>query len=284
MNNTQPRVTSHQPTLEQLRDSEQKYYAKKRGDKPQPMSEGTKAYIQKMQSAEQAERDTSMAALMGQLDRRQPKSSFIPYPYTLADAYPLALRIYESQLAAVGRSPEWDSDAEIIFSDLVRYFIGDEGGTYDVHRGIYLFGVFGTGKTMLMKAFQEFTRLIEERLTRADVAFTPRSFRWGYTRDIALEMQRTASMDGLRTYFHGTRLFDDLGHEDEKKIYGNQVSAMTEILLTRYNAWQASGLITHCTSNLPPHQCREVYGDRLGSRIFELFNHVYLDGRDKRMG
>jgi hypothetical protein len=271
-------------TLDQLRASEQRYLARRRGDTgPKPLTEAARAYIQRMQAAEQEAGDTSIGSMMGCVSRRGPARPFIPYPYTCEEAYPLALTVYRSRLAAVGRQLHWESDTEMVFHDLVRYFIGDTEGCYDVHRGIYLFGDFGVGKTLLMKSFQEFAMLIEERLARADVPFTPRTFRFNHCRDIAMEIQRTAGTESLKQYFTGTRLFDDMGNEEEKKIYGNDVNAMAEILLTRYNAYQYGGPVTHCTSNLPPHECQELYGDRIGSRVFELFNHVYLDGSDKRV-
>jgi len=270
-------------TLEQLRASEERYRAKKRGDTPpKPLTETARAYIQKMHDSERAQADTSIAALMGQVQRRTAPRHFIPYPYTIDEAYPLALSIYRSRLASVGRQLHWESDTEMIFRELVRYFIGDEHGTLDLHRGIYLFGGFGVGKTLLMKSFQEFTKLIEDRLSAASVPFTPRTFRFNHAKDIAMEVQRTATTESLRQYFSSLRLFDDLGNEEEKRIYGNDVNAMAEILLARYNAYQCGGPVTHCTSNLAPHECQEVYGDRVGSRVFELFNHVYLDGNDKR--
>jgi hypothetical protein len=282
-NSQQPTDTSQLPTLEQLRASEQRYLARKRGElSPKPLTETARAYIQKMQAAEQQACDTSIGALMGQVGSRSRARVFIPYPYTCEEAYPLALSIYRARLAGVGRQLSWESDTEMVFRDLLRYFTGDTTGCYDVHRGIYLFGGFGVGKTLLMKSFQEFTMLIEERLERAAVPFTPRTFRFNHAKDIAMEIQRTATTESLRQYFGGLRLFDDLGNEEEKRIYGNDVNAMAEILLARYNAYQCGGPLTHCTSNLAPHECQEVYGDRIGSRVFELFNHVYLDGSDKR--
>jgi hypothetical protein len=271
------------PTLDQLRASEQRYYARKRGEKPdEPLSDSARAYIDRMKAAEREAADTSISALMGHVGRRTHAREFMAYPYRIDEAYPLALRIYESRLRAVGRTLEWESDTEQVFYDLVRYSIGDTAGPYDVHRGIYLFGEFGAGKTIMMQAFQDFARMIEERLTAASVAFTARAFRFHACRDIALEIQRAGTTDSLRQYMTGIRLFDDLGNEDEKKIYGNEVNAMAEILMSRYHLYQSGGAVTHCTSNLAPHECAAAYGDRIGSRVFELFNHVYLDGTDKR--
>ena len=285
MMETENTPSTHLPTLDELRASEERYYARKRGEKPAaPLTESARAYIDRMKAAEQEASDTSIATLMGHLDRRKNAREFTPYPYTCDEAYPLALRVYESRLAAVGRRVIWESDSEMVFREMVRYFIGDTSGTYDVHRGIYIFGEFGAGKTILMQAFQEFAQMIEQRLTSASVVHTPRAFRFHHCKDIAMEIQRTGTTDSLRQYMTGARLFDDLGNEDEKKIYGNDVNAMAEILMARYNSYQCGGPVTHCTSNLAPHECREVYGDRIGSRVFELFNHVYLDGGDKRRG
>ena len=240
------------------------------------------AYMERLKARERAEYDTSITSLMAHAGRRSARQPFTPYPYTIDQAYPLALQLYEQRLASLGRKLVWESDSEMIFRELVRYFIGDAGGLYDIHRGIYLFGDFGTGKTVIMQTMQDFTRLIEERLTAASVAYTPRGFRLSHARDIAMEIQRSARTDSLRQYHAGIWLFDDMGHEEEKKIYGNDINALAEILLARYNRYQAGGPPTHCTSNLAPHECREAYGDRIGSRVFELFNHVYLDGSDKR--
>jgi len=114
-NTSQPPVNSHQspelPTLEELRASEQRYLARKRGEHaPKPLTETARAYIQRMQAAEREAGDTSITALMSHVGRRVYKRPFIPYPYTCDEAYPLALTIYRSRLAAIGRQLVWESD------------------------------------------------------------------------------------------------------------------------------------------------------------------------------
>ena len=270
------------PTLQQLRDSEERYYAKKRGESaPIPLTETAKAYTSKLKEHEKREHDYSINALLGEVSKRSLRN-FIAYPYQFDEIYPVALKIYQKRLELVGVTLVWESDSEEIFKKIVRYFIGDSSGVYDLSKGIYLFGGFGLGKTLLMHTFQEFTKLVEDRLKKADVYFTKRSFKFNPCKDIAMEIQRTAKTDSLNQYMTEIRCFDDLGNEDEKKIYGNDVNSMAEILLARYNRYQSGGEITHVTSNVAPHECSEVYGDRVGSRMFEMFNHVYLDGSDKR--
>jgi len=274
--------TSVPPTLQELREREARYYAKKQGNsKPQPLTEIARAYMGKLKEHEKREQDYSINALLGEVSKRSLRN-FIGYPYRFEEIYPVAIKIYEKRLELVGAKLIWQSDSEEIFKHLVKYFIGDSSGFYDINKGIYLFGGFGLGKTLLMHSFQEFTKLVEERLTKASVLFTVRSFKFNPCKDIAMEIQRTSKTDSLNQYMTGIRCFDDLGNEDEKKIYGNEVNSMAEILLARYNRYQNGGEITHVTSNVAPHECSEVYGDRVGSRVFEMFNHVYLDGSDKR--
>lgn len=271
------------PSLEQLRESEARYLARKKGEtKAQPPTESQLAYSARIKAREAEERDTSVAALLAGYERSAPKTRFVPYPYTADELQPLALRIHTAKLAALGRNLSWQKGEEDIFRGLLSYFAGDNDSPYPLHRGIYLFGRFGAGKTLLMQTMQQLLRLAEDKLLKAGADFTPRSFSTCPAKDIAFEMQRQGSVESLRPYMGGRRLFDDLGNEDEKKVYGNQVNAMAEILLARYHSWQACGLVSHCTSNLPPHQCAEVYGERIGSRVFELFNHVFLPGEDKR--
>jgi hypothetical protein len=269
------------PSLDELRASEERYYAKKNGTdqvKAEP-SEAGKEYLRRLAEKEKRQ-PLTIASLMGDFDRKKQKRVFHPYPFQPMELLPLAKEIYTARLASVGRAPIWDGPTEKVFQDLVRYFSGDELGPLDVHRGIYLFGGVGAGKSILMQTFMEFTALIEKRL-KDEQMYTPRHFRLSVCRDISTEIQAASKAD-LRQYFGGIRVFDDLGNEEDKKVYGNEIQPMVDIILHRYNLYQTAGLITHATSNLAPHECQTVYGDRIGSRVFEMFNLVLLDTKDKR--
>jgi DNA replication protein DnaC len=53
---------------------------------------------------------------------------------------------------------------------------------------------------------------------------------------------------------------------------------MAAILLTRYNLFKEKGLITHLTTNLSVAEIESIYGNRLRSRMREMF---YLFGYDE---
>ena len=66
--------------------------------------------------------------------------------------------------------------------------------------------------------------------------------------------------------------FDDLGSESASKYFGNDCNVMAEILLTRYDIFKEKGIITHLTTNLTAGEIETIYGNRLRSRMREMFN------------
>ena len=81
-----------------------------------------------------------------------------------------------------------------------------------------------------------------------------------------------------------TYCFDDLGTETTSKYFGNDCNVMAEILLTRYDLFKEKGIITHITTNLSATEIESQYGNRLRSRMREMFNlYGYEEGSgDKR--
>ncbi len=81
-----------------------------------------------------------------------------------------------------------------------------------------------------------------------------------------------------------THCFDDLGSESALKYFGNQCNVMGEILLSRYDHFIAHKMITHATTNLSASELEDCYGNRVRSRMRDLFNMVAFDreAKDKR--
>jgi DNA replication protein DnaC len=59
---------------------------------------------------------------------------------------------------------------------------------------------------------------------------------------------------------------------------------MAEILLSRYDLFISKGIPTHLTTNLSASEIEEKYGNRVRSRMREMFNLVAFDKnvQDKR--
>ena len=60
---------------------------------------------------------------------------------------------------------------------------------------------------------------------------------------------------------------------------------MAEILLSRYDLFVSKGIPTHLTTNLSASEIEDKYGNRVRSRMREMFNLVAFDKNagDKRV-
>jgi hypothetical protein len=76
-----------------------------------------------------------------------------------------------------------------------------------------------------------------------------------------------------------------LGIAHDHKYYGNEFNVMAEILLNRYEQFIVHGLLTHITTNLSASEIEEYYGNRVRSRMREMFNLEIFNtnSKDKRM-
>jgi DNA replication protein DnaC len=81
-----------------------------------------------------------------------------------------------------------------------------------------------------------------------------------------------------------TYCFDDLGTEKQIKHFGNECNVMAEIILSRYDSFIHEKSLTHVTTNLSASELEAYYGDRVRSRMRQMFNLIAFDvhSKDKR--
>lgn len=164
-------------------------------------------------------------------------------------------------------------DKEIIFKLLV-YFINDtencEKYHLDPNKGILLTGPVGCGKTSLMFLMRYFAPHPPIVKPAREIAFE--FIRDGYD---------TINKYGKKPTHY---CFDDLGVEQSLKYYGNECNVIAEILLSRYDLFISQNIKTHATTNLNAQELEKLYGNRIRSRMRELFNLIAFDKdvEDKR--
>ena len=154
-----------------------------------------------------------------------------------------------------------------VIRGLTAYFSGNPG-PYDTEKGIFIYGGTGSGKTTLMRIFQDARFAI-----RHPVAMTNMP-------TLYVDMLAEGQMN-LQTQREKERIFDDAGAENaEIASFGNRVNLFPQLLLLRYEGQYK----THATSNLTPSEIiqRPGFDDRVKSRMNELFNIVHLPGGDWR--
>ncbi|MDT0293551.1 ATPase [Mesonia ostreae] len=170
----------------------------------------------------------------------------------------------------------YDEDKDILLK-LCSYFIKDKENCkkyeIDIDKGILLSGPVGCGKTSLMKLLKHLVPLQRPYL------ITPcRNIVFGFNH---------LGYKIIEDYGDSSSIcFDDLGVEPMGRHYGKDCNVMGEVLLSRYELFLETKLKikTHATTNLNAEELEERYGDRVRSRMRELFNLIAFDKNtnDKR--
>jgi energy-coupling factor transporter ATP-binding protein EcfA2 len=170
----------------------------------------------------------------------------------------------------------YEEDLPII-RKLCYYFIKDvencKNNGIDPDKGILLSGPVGCGKTTLMKLLRH-------------IVPSQRPYEIIPCRNIVFSFNhlgfKTIEAYGNTKFF----CFDDLGVEPPGRFYGKDLNVMGEVLLSRYELYLETklNLKTHATTNLNAAELEDRYGNRVRSRMRELFNLVSFDQKagDKR--
>ncbi|APY10430.1 ATPase [Seonamhaeicola sp. S2-3] len=164
---------------------------------------------------------------------------------------------------------------EVVLYKLCIYFIRDfeacEKLNIDPNKGILLSGPVGCGKTSLMKLLRHIVPHHKpyELIPARNITFAFNNI--GY---------KTIQEYGNSSFY----CFDDLGVETTGRHFGKDCNVMGEILLSRYDLFLQRKIRTHATTNLNAQELEERYGNRVRSRMRQLFNLIAFNEQsiDKR--
>ena len=166
-----------------------------------------------------------------------------------------------------------DDNNRAIIYEMWLYVTGSEKCKWNIHKGIFLGGKIGCGKTVLMQAFCEVLHMVSRR----HIEMIPAS-----------QLYARIQADGLK-YFASRPLFiDDLGRDQAVvNDFGNKMRPINDLITMRYE----TGARTFFTSN---YQLSTLaveynakgeligYGNYICDRIREMVNVVALPGNSRR--
>lgn len=270
-------------TIEQMRESAERYkQSKVGGGKTYEPTEEGKAYLQRLKQTEVVGKDLSLQAMLSDvMGISRPGKQVIPYQIEFTDAKKLFETIITYQLSAIGKTYIAEPENNEKIDELIKYFIG-QPGKLNKNKGIYLYGAVGRGKTRVIEAIMVMCNTIEKRLAANELQFTSHKFYLKNAKTIVRELGESKNAQTIKQYYSGILCIDDMGSEDSFKLWGNDMNVVGDIVVERYQRYQQSGLLTHATSNTLPTEWTKKYGERVESRLNEMFNVVVLLGQDKR--
>ncbi|MDN3594378.1 ATPase [Zunongwangia endophytica] len=160
---------------------------------------------------------------------------------------------------------------------LCAYFIKDQKSCkrYNMilEKGILLSGPVGCGKTSLMKLLRY---IVPKKMPYEMIP----------SRNVVFSFNHLGFKTVQEYGDSGSFCFDDLGLEPYGRFYGKDANVMGEVLLSRYELFihTKGRLRTYATTNLNAAELEERYGNRVRSRMRELFNLIAFDDKssDKR--
>jgi DNA replication protein DnaC len=238
-----------------------KQYGFEVDETPEPINEALKKYVQELYTEDRA--------------KEQAK------PWEVDKVFNTMVYFAEQKLKTQGKSFAFDNQNEPFIKFMALYFANDERvnkwsksenhkliNSFSFQKGLLLAGSYGLGKSLMFSA--------------ASQAQIPEN-RFGITTTNSAVQQYEA--DGpkyLNQFFTGNRCFDDFGTESKAWHYGKQVDIFKTILEERYNTFINKGIKTHISTNLTIDEISKRYGERVESRLYEMFNIVILTGKDRR--
>lgn len=160
-----------------------------------------------------------------------------------------------------------------ILNQMYLYIIGDMGCRWDLHKGLYLGGKVGAGKTLLMLAFTDILGKIS-----------------GYNIEMisARQLSDAIRKNGMDRYCKRPLFIDELGRENlEENLYGRQFRPFEELISSRYEY----GTRLFLTSNFKPERLglqfneegkRIGYGQYIYDRLKDCCSFDVLQGESKR--
>lgn len=186
-----------------------------------------------------------------------------------------------------------DDDNSDCFDLLCEYFISNEDGFMkragrmqiqnpSIHKGLLLAGNFGTGKTDLMKLFAKNNRQVYFMRTSKRIAVEFANSEDKKIPQEYLEPYKNPINDAATMYQAISGLcIDEIGAEGLKNNYGNKSNVIGDLIEERYQC-QYVGSFLHGTTNLSADELKEFYGERVISRMRQIFNFIELPGNDRR--
>lgn len=232
--------------------------------------------------------DTVPLTERGRLHLASLKGERIPTPppsrdLTNAMSFEVARRkvwaLFEMRAAHLSQIEDRDfnwifsEDDLYIIRNLIRYFTNDKECDWPLAKGLFLYGMPGTGKTEIIQIFERFTR--ENEL--------PKAFSFTSMSETYVKAKADKQFDPITQNIQLDRCFDEFGlYTGAVTSFGESLDINEAIIEARYKRYRHGGQITHLLSNMTTKEVQAAFTPMIFDRIKQMCTSVYFKGESKR--
>lgn len=165
-----------------------------------------------------------------------------------------------------------------VYRNLLLYFHGNANSKYDLNKGLFIYGKPGCGKSLILQyVFKQYTFNLGVN-----------SYRVVQSVDIVRDIQKNG-LNCIEKYVLSdsgnpiTLYIDDFGAGNLKiNHFGTVVDIFSELIINRYPYFSRYGTLTHISSNIVPEKFKDVFDDRIASRMAQMCNIINIQSVDYR--
>lgn len=166
-----------------------------------------------------------------------------------------------------------ESELQII-RNMIRYFINDKSCEWPLTKGLFVYGLPGTGKTEIMRVFERFC--MEFNL--------PKAFQFTSMAETYVKCKSEKGFDPITQNVQLDRCFDEFGlHTGAVMTFGESLDINEAIIEARYKRFRNGGQVTHFISNMTTTEAKEKLSPMIFDRVKQMCTSVYFKGQSKRV-
>jgi len=164
-------------------------------------------------------------------------------------------------------------EEKTILQNLIRYFTNYQASKYPLHKGLFVYGAPGTGKTEIMIALQKFCEANELQ----------KAFKLTSMSAVHIQTKTDKEFDPVTINVQYDRAFDEFGRHAGAVIrFGDSLDINEAIVELRYERWKRYGQLSHFIANATPNDVRSLFSPMVYDRIREMCTSVLFPGESKR--
>lgn len=168
---------------------------------------------------------------------------------------------------------QFDENDLGIIRNMIRYFTNDRQCEWPLTKGLFLYGLPGTGKTEIMQVFEKF----------ANENDLPKKFEFTSMSDVYVRAKGEKNFDPITPNIQLDRAFDEFGRYTGPVLtFGDPLDINEAIIEARYKRFRQGGQLTHIISNMTTVELKDAFSSMIFDRIGKMCTGVLFSGQSKR--